>query len=158
MMLIEDIIKKPLYVSRPLLNTKDIYQWAKTVGLRSLIELDELHVTVLYSNAAVDWDKFQEHQNLNELRINDSDRKLMKLGEAFVLKFNSPILTQQHELYLEMGASSNFKGYIPHVTLSYMDHPMNVSPYTGPLVFGPEEFKELNLNWSPAEEIQLASG
>ena len=72
---------------------------------------------------------------------------------AIVLLFNSSELAWRHGEMVRNGASHDYPDYQPHVTITYSGTGVDLSkvePYRGKLVFGPEIFEELNLDWSPS--------
>ena len=155
--LIADAAPRPLYVHRKLLNGAEFIAWAKKAGFEPTTPADELHVTIAYSRAAVDWIKAG-----GELWGSDDDdlciapggpRLVEPLGDTVVLLFASPRLSWRHEdIKREAGAASDYDDYQPHVTITYKKPDgldlRTVEPYRGALEFGPEIFEEITDNWS----------
>jgi len=48
-------LPKPLYVCRSVLNGMELQLWAKGQGFKSMLPLEDLHVTVCYSKAKINW-------------------------------------------------------------------------------------------------------
>lgn len=149
---------RTLYVSRKVKNGKDIVAWAKSQGFQTTTEPDDLHVTICYSKRPVDWMKVPSRfpSGLNgkdDLVVAEGGARLVEpLGDkgAVVLLFNNDELRWRHESLLKAGASSDFDGYQPHVTITWDKGDTDLSqvePYTGKIVFGPEIFKEIDDNW-----------
>ena len=70
-----------------------------------------------------------------------------------VLRFESPELHRRWRALREAGASWDFSEYQPHVTVTYSVAEADVSgvePYRGPLIFGPEEWAEVDDGWAGA--------
>jgi len=138
---------KTLYVSRRVMNTKAIRDWAKKQGIAHLV--DDLHVTVMYSTTPVDWMKAQEAWSQDEngmMTVKPGGPRVVErfAKGAVVLSFSSKDLAWRHHELLEMGACHGFSPYQPHVTLTY-DASVDASKieaYQGPIVLGPEIFKE----------------
>lgn len=154
-----DAAPRPLYVQRKLKNTNEFTKWAKDQGFNDLTPDNELHVTVLYSREAVDWMAMGETWNGNdkgEITVQPGGARLVEpLGDkgAIVLLFNSSELAWRHSEMVRNGASHDYPDYQPHVTITYSGTDVDLSkvePYRGKLVFGPEIFEELNLDWSPS--------
>lgn len=153
-----DAAPKSLYVQRKLLNTADFIAWAKREGFDTTTPADELHVTITYSRQALDWMKIGQDWSSDKegkLTVNAGGPRIVQtLGDkgAAVLLFASNDLTWRHQAICEAGASFDFDEYQPHVTITYQapaDLDLSkVKPYTGPLVFGPELFSEINEDWS----------
>ena len=141
---------RPLYVSRRVLNTKDINAWAKKQGFKN-IERD-LHVTICYSRTPVDWMKAREAWDQDEnggIRVTAGGPRVVELlGKgAIVLSFASEKLLYRHYGLREMcGASHDWDVYQPHITISYNEPGLDVSKieaYTGAIMLGPEIFRDL---------------
>ncbi|MFC0305182.1 phage portal protein [Rhizorhabdus histidinilytica] len=151
-----DAKPRPLYVQRKLLNADELIAWAKSVGFTSTLPAEDMHVTVLYSRTAVDPIKMGESWNENEkgeIAVKPGGpRAIERLGEnAVVLLFASSELSWRHESMVRAGGSHDYGDYQPHVTLTY-EAPAGIDldaikPFTGRLLFGPELFEPLDLDW-----------
>ena len=151
-----DATPRPLYVQRKLLNAADLIAWAKENGFTSTLPAGDMHVTVLYSRAAVDPMKMGRDWSENEkgqiVVRPGGPRVIERLGEnAVVMRFASPDLEWRHKAMVEAGGSHDWPEYAPHVTLSY-EEPGDVDlealkPFNGELRFGPEIFEALDLDW-----------
>jgi hypothetical protein len=138
------------------LNAADVIAWAKDQGFTSTLAPDDMHVTVLYSRTAVDPMKMGETwsgDDKGNITVKPGGpRAVERLGEnAVVLLFSSYDLTSRHADMVRAGGSHDYGEYQPHVTLSY-GVPADVDvtaikPYIGKLVFGPEIFEALDLDW-----------
>jgi phage-related protein (TIGR01555 family) len=145
----------PLYVQRKLLNSAELIAWAKDQGFTSTLPADDMHVTVLYSRTAVDPIKMGETwsgDDKGNLKIKPGGpRAVERLGEnAVVLLFASSDLIWRHRGMVEAGASHDYDEYQPHVTLTYDAGDVDlgaIKPFAGELVFGPEIFEPLDLDW-----------
>jgi HK97 family phage prohead protease len=149
--------KKSLYVSRGLLNADDFIAWAKEAGFAKTLAADDMHVTVAFSRKPVDWAAAGEH--LESIIVppaseqKDGERSIEKLGDkgAVVLRFESPELADRWQQFRDIGASWDWPGYKPHVTITYAGGDVDldgIEPYQGELRFGPERFAELDENWT----------
>ena len=154
---VTDAAPRTLYVSRKLLNADEFIEWAKGQGFKTTTPADDLHVTITFSRAPVDWLKMGENwsgdRNGNVTVQPGGARIVEALGDkgAVVLLFNSATLSYRHESMMQAGASWDFPEYQPHVTITYQGQGVDLSkvePYRGKLVFGPEIFAELNDDWS----------
>jgi phage-related protein (TIGR01555 family) len=155
--LLTDARPRSLYVQRKLLNGAAFLKWAKEEGFESTVPADELHVTVLYSRAHVDWLKMGsgwESDEKGQLRVPPGGARIVEpLGDkgAVVLLFSSSQLSWRHEEMVRQGASHDFDAYQPHVTITYAGSGVDldaVEPYRGELLFGPEIFEEVDDDWS----------
>jgi phage-related protein (TIGR01555 family) len=156
-----DAMPRTLYVSRKVVNTKDIIDWARAQGIEQMLPASDLHVTVLYSKTPVNWLDMGEDwagDQRGRLHIKPGGpREIDKFGDgATVLSFISNDLTWRHEAMLANGASSDFDEYSAHITITYSELPGDVIPYQGPIVLGPEIFEEIVPGaQSEIEEVKL---
>lgn len=145
--------KRTLYVHRPLLNADEVIAWAKQVGFEKTIVPADMHVTVAFSKKELSWDAIAPRLDQVGIPPSKTGRSVERLGDegdAVVLRFASAVLTEQWQSFIDAGASWDWPGYKPHVTLSF-DSPGidvdSVTPFDGKLVFGPEVFAELDEDW-----------
>lgn len=137
-----------LYVSRKLLNHKELTEWAKSAGFSSVIEGEDLHVTVAFSRNPVDWRDILPSSTGIQIAGGYREMELLN-GGAKVLKFQSQLLQDRWKYFIDKGCTWDFPSYKCHVTISY-DDSIDIShilPYNGTLVFGPEIFKQVDLDW-----------
>jgi len=147
-----DAKPRTLYVSRKLLNAAEVLRWANGQGFKTTLPAADMHVTVLYSKAHVDWMKMGEDFGGGELTVSAGGARLIEQfdGGAVVLLFNSSTLSWRHEEMVRNGASHDFPEYQSHVTITYDPGEVDVAqiePYRGELRFGPEIFEELDEDW-----------
>lgn len=143
----ESPVEKSLYVSRKLINHKDIQDWAKGQGFKETMNPEDMHVTVCFSKKPVNWTDIVA--KTNKLINKDSKRTIERFGDAIVLKFSSELLQKRFGEFMDIGCSFDHQSYQPHVTIVY-NSDMDVStikPYEGSLVFGSELFTEVEDNW-----------
>lgn len=144
-----DAAPRTLYVSRKVLNAGAIIAWAKIQGFKTALPATDLHVTIAFSRAPVDWMKVGESW-ASELRISAGGPRLMeRFGDATVLLFTAAELRWRHDDIKAAGASWDFPEYQPHITISYEDaRPLEeIEPYQGEIVLGPEIFAEVDEDW-----------
>lgn len=137
----------PLYVSRPLLPeaSRSLRTWALAAGLADVEDADEMHVTVAFSRAPVDWFQFGSWFSRDGIVVPAGGPRRM---EAFkkgvvVLRFASPDLSERWREFRQGGCSWDFPSYSPHVTIAKGAGDADLDrlkAYTGALAFGPEEF------------------
>lgn len=140
----------PLYVSRALAveAAAPLRAWAESAGLDAIEPADEMHVTVAYSRAAVDWFKFGSWFSRDLVVIPPGGPRRIEAfkGGAIVLRFSSPELTERWHEFRLGGCSWDFPEYNPHVTIAKGLGSADLSrlkAFTGALAFGPEEFAPL---------------
>ncbi|HLP99230.1 MAG TPA: LPD38 domain-containing protein [Sideroxyarcus sp.] len=138
---------KPLYASRPVSNAKDIIAWAKSQGFKSTLPASDMHVTVAYSSKPMDGGKVANTSK--SINVDGGQRSVEPLGEegAIVLKFSSDELQSRWKEYRDAGASWDYEGYMPHVTLTYKGDDIDLSkvvPYSGRIELGTEKQESLN--------------
>jgi hypothetical protein len=139
-----------LYVNRPIVNGRQIVDWAKSVGFRTTLPEDDLHVTIAFSRTPLDWDALEPSDVEQIVISNTQQREIATFGEgATVLKFRSLELNRRWNEFKHQGASWDWPDYKPHITLSYSAPPRaeNIAPYRGPIILGPEEWSEVKDDW-----------
>lgn len=161
----EGIVKKSvktLYMSRKVENAEEIIKWAKEAGFSKTVTAEDMHVTVAFSKAPVEWKLIKA--NPKGLSVLGGIRSIQKLNNAIVLRFESGNLTQRWIELGKLGASWDYAEYCPHITLTYdsgdVDF-MNLPPFQGAIKFGKEKISEVNLDWTDSiteKSIYTASG
>jgi hypothetical protein len=142
---------RSLYVSRQVLNADEILEWAYREGFSGTLSAEDMHVTIAYSRAAVDW--FACGESEPEILIPAGGPRIVEpLGPkgAVVLKIANRALSARWSEFLAEGASWDYGGYQPHVTITYAPQEINVmrvTPYTGRVLLGPEIFQEIVEEW-----------
>lgn len=152
---LQNIDKKTLYVSRPVANTGDIIAWAKKQGFKDIVSPENMHVTLAYSSAPVDWALISE--NPAQMEVKGGKRSVEPLGDkgAVVLKFESIPLLKRWRQIRHAGASWDFDGFMPHISITYNGDGMDVSkviPYDGVIYLRGEDMKALDEDWVDKNE------
>lgn len=153
----QDATPRPLYVSRRLLNAAEFRRWAVGQGFKNV--QPDLHVTVAFSRAPVDWMKVPQDYSWNDADGNLTVRAggprivegLGPEGKAIALLFRSSDLEWRHTTIKEAGATWDHEGYQPHVTITWDAEGVDIAkvePFQGVLRFGPEIFEEIVEDWA----------
>lgn len=141
----------PIYVYRPLLQADRLAQYAEAIGLQNVVPAEEMHVTITYSRAAVDWNKPEFIPDPTTIIASGGKREIIRLDDgAVALEFYDRIIAQRWAKMIMAGASFDHERFIPHVTLAY-DENVDVAALIAPtadLRFGPEHRKPLDENWT----------
>lgn len=140
-------VAKPLYASRPVTNAADIIAWAQSQGFKQTLPAEDLHVTVAYSSQPVDGS--MAGPTKSTVTVQGGKRSVEPLGDggAIVLKFDSQEMQARWKQYRDAGASWDYEGYTPHITLTYNGEGLDLSkitPYKGPINLGVEKQEALN--------------
>lgn len=144
----QDAQPRTLFVRRQVMNAEDIVTWARGQGLRDVVAASDMHVTVAWSRAPIDW--FQFRQDFEpEIDIEGGARVVEPLGiaGAIVLFFKSNMLEWRHRDFAEQGASWAFDQFQPHITLTFNLGDVDldgVEPYRGKIRLGPEIWEEID--------------
>lgn len=136
-----------LFVSRTLdlVCAAALAAWARRHGFRDIVPENEMHVTVAYSKAAVDWFKFPSWYATDLLQVEAGGPRRIELFKDNVagLRFQSEALSARWAEFKAGGCSWDWPDYAPHITIAGDADDVDVSTlkaYTGQLRFGPEEF------------------
>ena len=148
---------RTLYVRRDLLNAEDVRKHYKAQGLGDMTPAGEMHVTIAYSRAMVDWMKVGSDWTGDEkgrLKVVPGGARMHELfgkdKTTLVLLFNCSSLSWRHEDIKNAGASDDHPDYQPHISITYNWTGGDINtlkPYTGELLFGPEVFEEIREDW-----------
>lgn len=148
-----DAAPRTLYVRRDVRNADDIIAWARGEGFETTLPADDLHVTIAFSRAPIDWMAVGSAWDA-EIEIPEGGPRLVERlgpeGEAIVLMFAASELSWRHEEIKRAGASWDWPDYQPHITISRRGREMEIDgiePYRGKIVLGPEIFEELDEDW-----------
>ena len=138
---------KSLVVKRKVLNAEEILKFADCFD--TCLELDDIHVTVMFSPTAFEWDHIVPQSDILEI---DAICTFKKFGNANVCTFNDERLQTRHCQLVQLGARPTFSPYQPHVTVTYDEDNL---PNTGhiKIKLGAEEFAETNPNWKDKVKI-----
>lgn len=144
--------KRTLYVYRQVRNPSDIISWAKANGFEKCLEPDDLHVTIAFSRAKLDWGYLEpDNSKISNNLIHG--RSVKPLGDkgAVVLTFKSTLLSRRWRYFKSAGASWDWPGYQPHISITYHNppdiDPTDIPAYTGPIILGCEIFSEVVEGW-----------
>jgi len=140
---IGDAEPRTLYIRRDVLNKADIVRWAEGQGFRDIVP--DLHVTILYSRAPIDWFIAGDSWDTNLPLPAGGPRLVEEFDDgAKALLFASRQLKWRHEEFIELGASESHPDYQPHITISYSPIDLaKVEAYQGKILLGPEIFEEV---------------
>lgn len=160
---LQDAKPMSLYVYRSVVNAAEILAHYEAQGAEDLMPAEELHVTIMYSEAQVDWMKMSTSW-AEKLELPAGGPRLHEVfGNnapfAQVLLFKGGELHWRHRDLREEGAVPSHEEYHPHITLSYGDDMEGYEPWTGPIVLGPEMWEEVNSDWKSellaSDEFQM---
>ena len=142
--------KRSLYVSRKILNGKELKKWAKEQGFETCIPPEEMHITIIHSKKKVDCSKcFPKENNVEVEFEKEHPRFIKKFGEkkdTVVLVFHSKELALRHKYFTdEIGCVSDYS-FQAHISITYNGKDIDIAgmqPFEGTLEFGPEIFDEI---------------
>jgi hypothetical protein len=142
--------RAPIYIFRPLLNAYQVLQWAARQGFTSALPAADMHVTVAFSRAALDWDAITPDRAALVVHLPATGAQVTQMGSATALRFSSPALATRWRELRAAGASWDHPTYQPHVSLTYRPPPgmSGALAFPGDLHFGPERFQELRPEWA----------
>lgn len=141
---------RSLYVRRPVLNGRQIADWAKSQGIRNVVDPSEMHVTIAYSKEPMDWNRLDAQGGSMSVPSGSEGRQVKALGpnkDVTALGFQHDPLESRWRDFRVRGASWDWPSYQPHVTISTSAQKKDLGdfePYKGEIVLGPEEFDEVD--------------
>ena len=124
-------------------SSKKLYNWFKNQDIEP-ISKEDFHVTLVYSKKYISY-----YPTLEEpIILNPTTFEIKKLGDALVLSFEDKTLRNKWEYTQKLGATWDYDGYIPHITIVYNTEnidPTKVQPPSFNIVLNKiynEELKE----------------
>jgi len=134
---------KTLWLRRPLLNAREIYEWALETGISKMMPAEELHLTLATCREPVDWSGLVLEEDT--LEISEGPKPIQIFGfMSKAIAFSHERVSQRHEtLAQQFPTMDHAQRTRPHVTLM-RGGKMPRETYNGKLVFGPEIASEFN--------------
>lgn len=149
-----DAEKVQTYISRPVLNARELHDWAVSQGFVDVVPPEKMHLTMLYSMTRLHPGDVQTDDS--PVTVGPQGREIKKFGDdkAVVLRIENPALHAQHAGHLERGGTHDFERtageYLPHITISYKPQRIDwtkVEPFRGELHLGAERAEPLVRGW-----------
>ena len=147
---VADASPRTLYMRRDVVNAGEIISWYKQQGVPEVYAPESMHVTIVYSKTPVDWMKMGQPWEA-KLEVPEGGPRIMEkfgpAGDVLVLLFASNELQWRHGHARDIGASSDFPDYQPHISISLRAAEVdlaNIKPWTGKVILGPEVYEEID--------------
>lgn len=158
---VTDATPRTLYLRRDIVNADEIIKWYKDQGVQDVYAPESMHVTIVYTKTPVDWMKMGQPWEAR-LEIPDGgpriNEKFGDQGDVLVLLFASNELQWRHLCAKEIGATSDYPEYQPHISISLRGGELdliNLKPWQGPIVLGPEIYEEVKTgDWREKVETE----
>lgn len=150
---VTDATPRTLYLRRDVVNAAEIIKWFQDQGVPEVYAAESMHVTIVYSKTPLDWMKMGQPWEARLEIPEGGPRLLEKFGDAgdvLVQLFASNELRWRHDLAKEIGATSDFPEYQPHISISLRAGEVdliNLKPWQGPIVLGPEVYEDISDDW-----------
>ena len=141
--------QKGIYGHREVMNGANLQEWALANGFSKPLEDDDFHCTVCYSRGSR-FDTSDIYGKGKFITLHPSDYKSVEpLGTegAVVLKFVSKELEKTWKDCIDKGASWDYEGFTPHITITYSNAEgvdlSKIKLPDFPIILGDLEFKDL---------------
>lgn len=143
-----DRTKKPLYVHRPVIDGDGLLDWARAAGIETPLDRTELHVTIIYSKAPVEFELVDPDPG--EVIVELHDARAFRIRSSLALPLDHSAIRESHARLLALGATHDYSdAFHPHVSLAY--HPTDeevrraegAHGFTGRVMLGPERLEPL---------------
>lgn len=142
----------PLWLSRPLLNVADIYQWGEAAGIKKMMPPEQLHMTVATVREPVSWESLEIRDD--ELIIPAGHKIVQIFGYTIkALTFGDPRVKQRHEEILARYPQMDYPLLRPHISL-FKGGRMPRVEYEGKLVLGPEKLEKFDAAYANAKGVK----
>lgn len=150
---VADATPRTLYLRRDVVNAAEIIKWFQDQGVPEVYAAESMHVTIVYSKTPLDWMKMGQPWEARLEIPEGGPRILEKFGDAgdvLVQLFASNELQWRHSLAKEIGATSDYPEYQPHISISLQAGAVdliNLKPWQGPILLGPEVYEDISDDW-----------
>jgi len=106
-----DAVETGTYVSRKVVNAKQLKEWVKAQGL---VPVEDPHVTIVYSKKKVDLEPKDDEVIIDKI----TGSGILGKEKVLVLFVKSKKLTARHNRAKRLGATWDYDSYKPHITIS----------------------------------------
>ncbi len=106
-----DAVETGTYVSRKVVNAKQLKEWVKGQGL---VPVEDPHVTIVYSKKKVDLEPKEDEVIIDKI----TGSGILGEEKVLVLFVESKKLTARHNRAKRLGATWDYDSYKPHITIS----------------------------------------
>lgn len=144
-----DAAPRTLYMRRDVVNADEIIKWYKDQGVSDVYAPESMHVTIVYSKTPIDWMKMGQPWEA-QLEIPEGGPRISEkfgdAGDVLVLLFASNELQWRHGYAKDIGGTSDYPDYQPHISISLRGAELdlvNVKPWQGKIILGPEIYEEI---------------
>lgn len=151
---------RTLYARRDLINGEEFVRWAKAQGFETALTPDKLHCTIIYCKTKFEWGAGTKLKPMRDMvTARGGLRTLDRLGNegAVVLRFKNTALQDRCAKMKKLGATSDYPIFKPHITITYNASDISIasiSPFTKPLLFGPEIFQVIDKDFTSADVLE----
>jgi ADP-ribose pyrophosphatase YjhB (NUDIX family) len=160
---------RTLYMRRDLhpATAEAVIEHFKAQGLPTTMPADSLHITQIYSKAAVDWYTVPSPWTAPLVIPEGGPRTIEQFGHGddvcIVQCVRCPPMEERYHELIASGCASKYPELAAHFTLSYnVPEGFDVSslqPFQGEIVLGPEIWEEIKgSGWTPADAVEKAKG
>lgn len=150
---VTDAAPRTLYMRRDVVNAADIIKWYTDQGVPEVYAAESMHVTNVYSKTPVDWMAMGQPWDATITIPEGGPRVNEKFGDAgdvLVLLFASNELKWRFQQAKDIGATSDYPDYSPHISISLRAGDVdiiNLKPWQGPIELGPEVYETISDDW-----------
>lgn len=122
--------------------------WAIQMGFEGVIDIKDMHITTCYSFTdfvAPEPKKFSSFAIIEKILRSGADEK------TIVLVLSNDEAVERNAELKTLGATSQYEGYTPHISVSYSDANVDVTGIEVPdlkLYLDQDYFEELNRTWT----------
>jgi uncharacterized protein len=153
-------VKKSIYISRKVLNTNEIRDWARLQGFASCVPTGDMHITVAFDKKKHDWRELPLQSPETITVLDPNERRVEEFrGGAIVLEVYSTELTTRWAELTQAGLYWKWPDYRPHVTITYNKPAIldvsKIMPFDGKIELGPEIAVEVVDTWKRSLEEDI---
>lgn len=136
-------MKSPFWMFRPLLNPDDVYQWLISQKVKKAIPPDQLHLTLTTVRESADWSGIETHNDTIEVHQAEMPVQIFGWSMKAIAFEDQRIVDRIREMSVRFPSMDHARLARPHLS-THRGGILPKEPYTGKLVFGPEQIMEFN--------------
>jgi hypothetical protein len=148
-------IKQSLWLYRPVLNARDLFSFAHSVGIKKMVPPEQLHVTLATVREPCDWTDLELH---DDTIVVEAGLKTVQIfgWDIKALTFGHPEIKKRHEELVARFPQMDHPLLRPHVTLYRGGKMPRGDAYEGEIILGPERAKEFDADAGRVKHVKVS--
>lgn len=136
-------MKSPFWIFRPLLNPDDVYAWLVIQKVKKAVPADQLHLTLATVREPTEWSNIELEADPIEIAHGEMPVQIFGWSMKAIAFQNEQIANRIKALSQQFPRMDHPRAVRPHLS-THKGGILPKEPYTGRLLFGPEQIREFN--------------